>query len=98
MMTPTAYAFMTGVLTALYLIAGLFFLRFWRRTRDGLFLAFAAAFALMALNQGILALGGLLREEQTWVYLLRLAAFLLIILGIARKNIGRQAARQAARG
>ncbi|AWK89973.1 hypothetical protein DEW08_28625 (plasmid) [Azospirillum thermophilum] len=96
-MTPTAYAFMTGVLTALYLIAGLFFLRFWRRTRDGLFLAFAAAFALMALNQGILALGGLLREEQTWVYLLRLAAFLLIILGIARKNIGRQAARQAAR-
>ncbi|WP_342760817.1 DUF5985 family protein [Azospirillum thermophilum] len=97
MMTPTAYAFMTGVLTALYLIAGLFFLRFWRRTRDGLFLAFAAAFALMALNQGILALGGLLREEQTWVYLLRLAAFLLIILGIARKNIGRQAARQAAR-
>lgn len=97
MMTPTAYAFVTGILTALYLIAGLFFLRFWRRTRDGLFLAFAAAFALLALNQGILALGGLLREEQTWVYLLRLAAFLLIILGIARKNIGRQAARLAAR-
>lgn len=86
-MLPTTYSFFTGALAALYAVAGMFFLSFWRRTRDALFASFALAFALLAINQVVLALGGLEREEQSWVYLLRLLAFLLIIAGIARKNL-----------
>jgi hypothetical protein len=70
-----------------YAIAGLFFLRFWSRTRDLLFMAFAVAFWLLALNQALVALSEAPREEQTWFYLLRLAAFLLIIAAIVGKNL-----------
>jgi len=82
--------FITGMLTAGYLVAGLFFLKFWRRTGDGLFLAFAAAFALMALNQAIPVVFGIPDEALGGVYLLRLAAFLLIIWAVLRKNIARR--------
>ncbi|HLM42515.1 MAG TPA: DUF5985 family protein, partial [Myxococcaceae bacterium] len=66
---------------------GLFFLRFWTRTREGLFAAFAAAFWLLALNQALVAISAIPREEQTWFYLLRLAAFLIIIGAIVGKNL-----------
>jgi len=88
-MSPGA-DFVTGMLTAGYLVAGLFFLKFWRRTGDGLFAAFAAAFVLMALNQAIPALFGIPDEALGGVYLLRLAAFLLIIWAILRKNMARR--------
>ena len=78
--------FLSGILTMGYLVAGLFFLRFWSRTGDSLFGAFAAAFGLLALEQILLTSQGLPREEQTWLYLLRLAAFLLIIVAVLRKN------------
>ncbi len=79
--------FVWGLITMGYAIAGLFFLRFWTRTRDGLFAAFAAAFWLLALNQALVATSEVPREEQTWFYLLRLAAFLLIIAAIVAKNL-----------
>jgi peptidoglycan/LPS O-acetylase OafA/YrhL len=69
-----------------FLIAGLFFLRFWRRTGDLLFAAFAAAFWLLAANQTLLVLADVPAEEKTWFYLLRLAAFGLIIAAITFKN------------
>jgi peptidoglycan/LPS O-acetylase OafA/YrhL len=78
--------FIWGLITMGYLIAGLFFLRFWARTRDGLFAAFAVAFWLLAANQGLVAITGGSREELTWFYLLRLAAFLVIIGAIISKN------------
>ena len=80
--------FVSGAITMGHAIAALFFLRFWTRTHDRLFLSFAAAFSLMALNQGILAFSGDPREEQGWIYLIRLAAFILIIIAVLRKNIG----------
>ncbi len=79
--------FVWGLITMGYLIAGLFFLRFWVRTRDGLFAAFSAAFWLLALNQGLVAISGVPREEQTWFYLLRLVAFLIIIAAVVAKNL-----------
>ena len=79
--------FVTGAITMGHAIAGLFFLRFWARTRDTLFLSFAAAFSLMAVSQAVLILSGDLREEQSWIYLIRLAAFVLIIIAVLRKNI-----------
>jgi peptidoglycan/LPS O-acetylase OafA/YrhL len=80
-------AFAGGALSVGFLVVGLFFLRFWRRTRDSLFLAFAVAFALLAANQAVPILFGVPSENQGYVYLLRLAAFVLIIAAVARKNV-----------
>ena len=79
--------FLSGAITMGFLLAALFFVRFWRRTGDGLFAIFAAAFLLLAANQTLAALIDFGREELSSVYLLRLAAFCLIIVGIIAKNI-----------
>lgn len=78
--------FVPGLLTMGFLVAALFFLRFWASTRDALFVAFAIAFALFAVEQALLAEAQVAREEQTWFYILRLCGFLLIIAGIVAKN------------
>ena len=79
--------FMAGALTVGYVIAALFFLKFWRRTGDSLFAVFAAAFALLAANQAAPVLFGIPDEALGGVYLLRLGGFLLIIFAILRKNL-----------
>jgi hypothetical protein len=79
-------AFLSGVSTAGFLIASLFFFSFWRRTSDSLFAAFGLAFLLLAANQAILTLAQISEEHRSWVYLLRLAAFALLIFAIIRKN------------
>lgn len=81
--------FIYGMITMGLLACGLFFLRFWVRTRDPLFMVFALAFWLLAVSQGLVALAETPREEQTWFYLLRLAAFAMIIVGILSKNLKR---------
>jgi hypothetical protein len=73
-----------------YLIAALFFLKFWRRTGDSLFAAFSAAFVLMAVNQAVPVVFGVPDEALGGVYLLRVAAFLLIIAAVVRKNLSRK--------
>ena len=78
--------FLSGAVTFGFLLAGLFFLRFWRRTGDGLFLAFAVAFWLLGLGQALLALANIPVEERSWVYLLRLSAFGIILVSIWMKN------------
>jgi uncharacterized protein DUF5985 len=78
--------FLSGMITAGYLAAGLFFLRFWVRSRDLLFAMFAAAFGLLALSQAVVGLSALPREEQSWAYLVRFAAFALIAVAILQKN------------
>jgi len=79
-------SFLGGAATLGFVVAGLFFLRFWQRTRDGLFLSFAAAFWLLGLNQALIALANIPVEERSWVYLLRLLAFGIILVSIFRKN------------
>lgn len=85
---PQVVAFWSGAISVGNLTAALFFLRFWRRTQDGLFAAFSAAFILLAANQAAPVLFGIPDEALGGVYLLRLAAFLLIIAAILRKNLG----------
>jgi hypothetical protein len=84
--SPAASQFIHGLITMGFLIAGLLFLRFWTRTRDHLFAAFAGAFALLAANQALVALIDIPREEHSWLYLLRVAAFGLIIAAVVWKN------------
>lgn len=78
--------FLSGAISMGFLISALFFLRFWSRTRESLFLTFALAFVLLGLVQALLALGNIAIEERSWIYWLRLAAFLLIIVSIVKKN------------
>lgn len=78
-----------GAIVMGYAVAGLFFLRFWRQTRDRLFLIFAIAFWLLGLQRLALALSADLVEAHTGLYLLRLFAFLLILLAIVDKNSGK---------
>jgi hypothetical protein len=80
------FAFVSGLITMGFVVAGLFFIKFWRRTRDTLFLAFAVAFWLLAANQALLVLTDIPLEEKSWFYLLRLAAFAVIIVAVAAKN------------
>lgn len=81
------FEFTSGAIAMGFLVAGLFFLRYWRQTRDGLFAAFAAAFALLAVNQTLLAFSRVPLEERSPLYLLRLAAFAIIIAAVLAKNI-----------
>lgn len=67
-------------------IAALFFLRFWRQTRDSFFLFFAGAFGLDALARFVLGFAELSEETQPLIYLARLVTFCLIIIAIIRKN------------
>jgi hypothetical protein len=82
----TLYDFLSGAVALGFAVCALFFLRFWRRTREELFLAFALAFFLLGLGQTVLALANIPTEERGSIYLLRLAAFLLILVAIYRKN------------
>jgi hypothetical protein len=82
-------AFFSGAIAMGFVVCSAFFLRFWRRTQDSLFLVFSIAFLLLALNQALTTLLGLPLEERSWLYVLRLAAFVIIIAAIARKNLRR---------
>lgn len=80
-------AFLNGAIFFGFLVAGLFFVRFWRETGDRFFLLFGIAFWLQAgVRLGLSAFGG---DERLYLYLLRLAAYLLILVAIAQKNVGR---------
>lgn len=82
----TLYDFLSGAVALGFAVCALFFLRYWRRTREELFLAFALAFLLLGVGQTVLALANIPTEERGSIYLLRLAAFLLILVAIYRKN------------
>ena len=83
--------FIHGALTTGYLVAGLFFVRFWRDTRDRLFALFAAAFWLLALQRCLISLSAGPEEDRVHFYLIRLAAYLLILGAVVDKNRGRGA-------
>jgi hypothetical protein len=90
-------SFVDGLIAMGFAVGGLFFLRFWRSTGDRLFAAFAAAFGLLALQQALIALLGVVQEDHNWTFLLRLAAFTLIIIAVALKNLARPDRGRAAR-
>ena len=79
-------SFLSGAVVLSFAVCALFFLRYWSRTRDELFLTFSVAFALLAAGQTILALASIPTEERGPVYLIRLIAYLLILFAIYRKN------------
>jgi Family of unknown function (DUF5985) len=79
--------FLYGAITLGFVGVSLFFLRFWRTTHDVLFAAFALSAALLAANQLLLSISRDPEQDKWWLYLPRLAAFILIALAILLKNL-----------
>jgi alpha-D-ribose 1-methylphosphonate 5-triphosphate synthase subunit PhnI len=79
--------FLAGAVTLGYAVAAVFFLRFWRKTADRLFLSFALAFTLLAVNQVLAAILEAGDERTPYVYSLRVLGFLLILWAIVEKNL-----------
>lgn len=78
--------FFSGAIVMGYAVACLLFLRYWRKTRERLFLTFAASFALLALNYFWLSVTQIPVEERSPLFLLRLLAFGLIIVAVVQAN------------
>ena len=78
--------FLLGLISMASLTAGFFFLKFWRRSRDPFFLAFAASFFIEGLNRLSILFLEHPNEGNPWIYLVRLVSFLLILVAILRKN------------
>lgn len=78
--------FLSGAITLASLVAGLFFFRFWWKTRDRFFLYFAASFWLEAVNRSYMVWAGEIREEFPVYYGIRLISYGLILLAIWDKN------------
>jgi Family of unknown function (DUF5985) len=76
----------TGAIAMGYFVGGLFFLRFWRDTRDRLFLAFAVGFTILAVQRIALAVMVHAPEAIVPLYTLRLLGFVLIVVAIIDKN------------
>ena len=74
-----------AILVGCWAIA-LFFLRFWVRTHDRLFIHFAFAFLLLGVERIVLLLLNQESEYKSYVYLIRLASFLVIAFAIIQKN------------
>jgi hypothetical protein len=69
------------------LVAGMFFFRFWTKTRDRLFAIFGWAFLIMGVERLVLVLTpDFNSEDHAYLYLIRLTAFLVILFGIWDKN------------
>ncbi|MGH8727383.1 MAG: DUF5985 family protein [Burkholderiales bacterium] len=84
------YPVLTGVLMMGYAVAGLLFFKFWRKTRDQLFFYFGIAFWILAVNRvaNVLIVDEG-QEPTTFLYVVRLFAFLLILWAIVAKNRSR---------
>lgn len=85
-MSQTLSSALTGAIAMASFVAALFFLRFWRQTRDRFFLLFAIAFAFDAIARFALALAQPSSENEPLFYLARLLTFGLIIAAIVDKN------------
>jgi peptidoglycan/LPS O-acetylase OafA/YrhL len=95
-MKPELHFFGEGLLAAGYLVAALFFLRFWRESGDRLFAFFAWSFALLAAQRAVLALVQGASDHTVWIYMIRLTAYLLILIAIYDKNRAEQAGENSA--
>lgn len=78
--------FCHGGLTVACLLVGIKFLKFWRVSQDRFFLWFAAAFCAFAAGWVLRSFGPGSADHAYYVYLPRLAGFVLILVAIVDKN------------
>ena len=77
----------TGMIAMGSLIIGLFFLRFWRNTKDRFFLYFALSFGIEGVHRIVTTLTYDEHEDSPLHYLVRLLAYGLILWAILEKNL-----------
>lgn len=82
--------FLTGAIAMASLIIALFFVRFWRDSRDRFFLYFALSFAIEGLRRVYAVAMNDSVEESPLHYLVRLVAYGLILWAILEKNLPRK--------
>lgn len=80
------HGFLLGIIVACSLAAGGYFLRFWRKTGDALFLGFGAAFLIEGANRIVFLFFETPEAGNPVVYSVRLVSFLIILFAIANKN------------
>ncbi len=85
-MTHDYLVFLQGIAATGAWVAGLFFLRFWRDSRDRLFAFFGAAFWLLLASWTLLSLTNPTEDARPYIYALRLIACALIIAAGAVTN------------
>ena len=78
--------FLMGGIAIASLVAGLYFFRFWRHTRDAFFIFFALSFWIEGANRVAMAALDLSSEDAPVHYVVRLVAYGLIIAAIVIKN------------
>ena len=78
--------FLLGYTAAASAAVALFFLRFWKETRDFLFVAFAIFFAVQGVTPAFVVPAESPNMVIDWIYVLRLLAVLLVVAAILRKN------------
>lgn len=81
-----AITMLTGAIAMASFVAALFFLKFWRQTKDSFFLLFAVAFGLDALTRVVIGISATTSETEPLFYIARLISFSLIIVAILQKN------------
>lgn len=90
----TGVGFLSGIAMATFAFSGLFFLKFWRASKDRFFLMFSIACGLISLERLVAyfvvgtreALWSPAVESSSWVYVIRMAAFIAIIIAFWEKN------------
>jgi hypothetical protein len=82
----TIVLFLYGTVAMGCAVVAIFFARFWRRSRDRLFLWFSLAFSVLAASYTLLGTIAVATEWRVWVFVVRLVAFCLIAYGIIEKN------------
>ena len=82
-------AFLLGVIATTSMTAGVFFLKFWTRTRDTFFFLFATSFLIEGVNRFATLFLARPNEGHPWIYFIRLLSLLLILAAILKKNYGK---------
>jgi uncharacterized membrane protein HdeD (DUF308 family) len=80
--------FLLGVIVTSSLTAGAFFLKFWKQTRDLLFLGFGAAFIIEGVNRAAFLFLDSPNEGNPVIYTIRLFSYVVILAAIINKNRG----------
>jgi hypothetical protein len=83
-MTPVR-PLLAGAIMMSFAYAGMFFLRYWRRSGDRFFLLFSAAFFCLALER-LAVQAGPFEAADPSLYLIRLLAYCFILRAVWDKN------------
>jgi hypothetical protein len=79
-------SFLSGAISMGFLVISLFFLRFWQKSRDRLFIFFSLAFVLLLIERIVRHSFDVGSEWAPAVYCFRLVGYGLILYAVIDKN------------